>query len=64
MTFIIITQRKKYGCKAKLLFKDTNSLTYEIESNDVYVDFHEQKGKFRFREYNENSKFVKKQIKI
>ena len=31
--------KKKYGDRAKLLFTDTDSLTYEIEAEDVYQDF-------------------------
>ena len=29
--------KKKYGNKVKLLFTDTDSLTYEIEADDVYI---------------------------
>ena len=31
--------KKKYGDRAKLLFTETDSLTYEIEAEDVYQDF-------------------------
>ena len=31
--------KKKYGDRAKLLFTDTNCLTYEIEAEDVYKNF-------------------------
>ena len=31
--------KKKYNDKAKLLFTDTDSLTYEIETKDAYKDF-------------------------
>ena len=31
--------KKRYGDKARLLFTDTDSLTYEIEADDVYQDF-------------------------
>ena len=31
--------KKKYNDKAKLLFTDTDSLTYEIETEDAYEDF-------------------------
>ena len=36
MIFIITTLRKKYNGKAKLLFTDTDLLTYEIETEDAY----------------------------
>ena len=39
--------KKKYGDKAKLLFTDTDSLCYEIETDDFYKDIAEDvKDKF------------------
>ena len=31
--------KSKYGNRAKLLFTDTDSLTYEIQTEDAYKDF-------------------------
>ena len=36
---------------AKLLFTDTESLVYEIEAEDVYEDFYQDKNLFHFSEY-------------
>ena len=38
MTFITNSFFKKYD--AKLLFTDTDSLVYEIKTDDVYEDFY------------------------
>ena len=45
------------GDKAKLLFTETDSLTYEIETEDVYEDFWIDKDKFDNSNYKENSPF-------
>ena len=49
--------KKKYGDKARLLFTDTDSLTYEIEAEDVYRDFWNDKDKFDNSDYPESSLF-------
>ena len=49
--------KKKYGSKARLLFNDTDSLTYEIETEDTYKDFWNDKGKFDNSDYQENSPY-------
>ena len=46
---------KKYY--TKLLFTDTDSLVYELETNDIYEDFTENKNLFDFCDYSQNSKF-------
>ena len=38
-----------------LLFKDTDSLVYEIETDDVYEDFYEDKNLFDLSNYPEDS---------
>ena len=52
--------KHKYNDKAKLLFTATDSLTYDIETNDVYQDFFHDKNKFDFSDYTENSQFYDK----
>ena len=49
--------KKRYGDKAKLLFTDTDSLTYEIEPEDVYNDFWNDKDKFDNSDYPKNSTY-------
>ena len=48
--------KTKYGEKAKLLFTDTDSLTYEIEAEDVYQDFWNNKEMFDNSDYDKESK--------
>ena len=47
----------KNNFNAELLFTDTNSLTYEIKSENVYEDFFKWKDLFDFSNYSKDSKF-------
>ena len=47
--------KKKFD--ADLLFTDTDSLIYEIKSEDVYEEFFKRKHLFDFSNYPKNSKF-------
>ena len=49
--------KEKYGSNAKLLFTHTDSLTYNIRTEDIYKDFWIDKDKFDFSDYNKNSGF-------
>ena len=49
--------KEKYGDRTKLLFTDTDSLTYEIEAEDVYKDFRNDKDMFDNSDYPENSPY-------
>ena len=49
--------KKKYNDRAKLLFTDTDSLTYEIEAEDIYKDFWTDKDMFDNSDYPENSPY-------
>ena len=40
-----------------MLFTDTDSLTYEIKSKNVYEEFYKWKDLFDFRNYSKDSKF-------
>ena len=47
----------KNNFNAELLFTDTDSLTYEIKSENVYEDFFKWKDLFDFSNYSKDSKF-------
>ena len=47
----------KYDNSTKLLFTDTDSPVYEIETDDVYEDLYENKNLLDFSDYLEDSKF-------
>ena len=47
----------KYGSRAHLLFTDTDSLMYEIETEDIYADMWGQKDLYDFGEYPKSSPF-------
>ena len=47
----------KKNFDAELLFNDTDSLTYEIKSEDVYKEFFKYKHLLDFSNYPEDSKF-------
>ena len=49
--------KKKYNDRAKLLFTDTDRLTYEIETVDAYKDFWTDKDMFDNSDYPENSPY-------
>ena len=49
--------KKKYNNRARLLFTDTDSLTYEIEAEDVYKGFRNDKDMFDNGNYLESSPY-------
>ena len=52
--------KDKYRDKARLLFTDTDSLTYEIESKDVYKNFWKDKDRFDNSDYPQESPYFDK----
>ena len=49
--------KAKYEDQAELLFTDTDSLYYEIKTDDVYKDFFEHKDLFDFASYSKSSPY-------
>ena len=47
--------KRKYD--AKSLFTDTDSLVYEMKTDDVYEDFYEDKNVFNFSDSPQDLKF-------
>ena len=55
--------KQKYGDKSYLLFTDTDSFAYVIETEDIYQDFWNDKEKFDNSDYPENSQYFDKSNK-
>ena len=49
--------KNKYDNKSRLLFPDTDSLMYQIKTEDVYKDFSSNKEMFDFSNYSTKSKY-------
>ena len=49
--------KKKYNSRARLLFTDTDSLTYKIEAEDIYMDCWTDKNMFDNSDYPESSPY-------
>ena len=56
--------KNKYDNKSKLLFTDTDILTYEIKTGDVYEDFSSDKEMFGFSNYWTKSKYYDSSNKL
>ena len=54
--------KKKFD--AELLFNDTDSLTYEIKSKDVYENFFKHNYLFDFSNFSKDSKFYDDQNEV
>lgn len=50
--------KKKYGGRAALCFTDTDSLCYDISTEDVYVDMKEDHHCFDFSDYPDTHFFI------
>ena len=49
--------KNKYGNKLRSLFIDTDSLVYEIETENVYDNFSKNEEMFHFSNYSSKSKY-------
>ena len=52
--------KRKYNDKAELLFTDTDSLMYEVQTEDIYNDMWEDRELFDFAGYSDKSKYYDK----
>ena len=51
--------KKQYGERAKLLFTDTDSLCYEIETEDIYDDMYNHKALYDLSDYSDDHDYYK-----
>ena len=56
--------KNKYDNNSRLLFRDTDSLMYEIKNEDVYEDFSNNKEMFDLSNYSTKSKFYDNSNKL
>ena len=56
--------KNKYVNNSRLLFTDTDSLMYEIKTEDVYKDFSSDKEMFDFSNYSTKSKYYDNSKKL
>ena len=56
--------KNKYENKSKLLFTDTDSLMYNIKTEDVYEDFSSNKQRFGFSNCSTKSKYNSNKLVI
>jgi hypothetical protein len=54
--------RKRYGDKAKLLFTDTDSFAYHIQTEDVYADMIKDRQHYDFSAYDKGSYIHSQQV--
>ena len=51
--------KKQYGERAKLLFTDTDSLCYEIETEDIYDNMYNNKALYDLSDYSDDHDYYK-----
>ena len=56
--------KNKYGNDSRLLFTDTDSLMFEIKTEDVCEDFSNDKEMFDFSNYSTKSKYYDNSNKL
>ena len=60
----IMSTLNKYGNNSRLLLTNTDSLMYEIKTEDVYKAFNNNKEMFHFSNYSTKSKYYDNSNKL